>query len=229
MERALITDCRRGLERYVLPVDRLTPLDASGFLDVSMADAWWAGPADRPRPIADLSGQAGSFVLLAADGAGKSTVFQGLRDREHSAIAVDLRVLDKAGMHHELQEAIEAVLHEPALFRVLERHSTARALLVGTDLVQRLRGHHAVNPRRKSTGCGVQVGPEAHIEARRRLSVAASLCGLARAMVHRAAAVVIAREFARLWRRAASLESDQNLLEAGLLAGLPTEAVQGYT
>jgi hypothetical protein len=143
-----------------------------------MADAWWAGPADRPRPIVDLSGQAGSFVLLAADGAGKSTVLRGLRDREHGAIAVDLRVLDKAGMHRELQEAIaagapiyldaldEALLHEPALLRVLERHSTARALLVGTDLVERPCGHHAVNPRRKSTSCGVQVGPEAHIEAR---------------------------------------------------------------
>jgi hypothetical protein len=41
--------------------------------------------------------------------------------------------------------------------------------------------------------------------------------------------VVIAREFARPWRRAASLESGQDLLEAGLLAGLPTKAVQGYT
>src|SRR5579859_516080 len=101
MEGAPTTNCRRGVERYVLPVERLTPLDASGFLDVSMADAWWAGPDDRPRPITDLSGQAGSFVLLAADGAGKSTVLHGLRDRERGAIAVDLRVLDKAGMHHE--------------------------------------------------------------------------------------------------------------------------------
>jgi hypothetical protein len=78
---ALNPNCRRGVERHVLPVDRLTPLDASGFLDVSMADAWWAGPADRPRPITDLSGQAGSFMLLAADGAGKSTMLRGLRDR----------------------------------------------------------------------------------------------------------------------------------------------------
>ncbi len=107
--------------------------------------------------------------------------------------------------------------------------SCAPSPIVGTDLAQRLRGHYAVNPRRKSAGCGVQVGPGAHIEARRRLSVAASLRGLARAMVHRATAVVIAREFARPWRRAASLESGQDLLEAGLLAGLPTKAVQGYT
>ena len=111
-------------------------------------------PADRPRPIADLLGQAGSFVLLAADGVGKSTVLQGLRDRERGAIAVDLRVLDKAGMHHELREAIaaggpvyldaldEAVLHESALFRVLEHHLAAPALPVfhGAWPVARLRG-----------------------------------------------------------------------------------------
>ncbi len=126
----------REVARYVLPVDKLAVLDASGFLDVSMADAWWFGSDDRPQPATDLAGKPGSFVLLAADGAGKSTVLRGLRDREPGAIEVDLRVLDRTGMHLELRDAIatgapvyldaldEAALHEPALFRILEYHLT---------------------------------------------------------------------------------------------------------
>lgn len=127
----------RQSDRHVLPVDRPTVLDQSGFLDASMAGAWWLGPADRPRPAADLAGQPGSFVLLAAGGAGKSTVLRGLRCREAGAVEVDLVVLDRTGMGRELRDAIaaggpvyldaldEAALHEPVVFRVLEHHLTS--------------------------------------------------------------------------------------------------------
>jgi hypothetical protein len=76
-------------------------------------------------------------VLLAAGGAGKSTAFCWLREREPDAIKIDLRTLDKSGMHRELQDAIaigasiyldaldEAALNEPAVFRILEQHLTA--------------------------------------------------------------------------------------------------------
>ena len=127
------------MARYVLPVDKPAVVDASGFLDVSMADAWWSGVDDRPQPASELAGTPWSFVLLAADGAGKSTVLDGLRNRETGATEVDLRVLDRTGMGLALQDAIaagtpiyldaldEAALHESALFRILERHLTTPA------------------------------------------------------------------------------------------------------
>jgi hypothetical protein len=107
-------------------------LDGAGFLDVQMAAAWWADPDDRPQPVKELAGQAESFVLLAADGAGKSTVLRGLRALEPGAIEVDLRVLDRAGMRDALREAVAAggpvyldaldvaARLEPALFLILE-------------------------------------------------------------------------------------------------------------
>jgi len=57
------------MDQHVLPVDRPAVLDESGFLDVSLAGTRWLGPADRPRPAADLAGQPGNFVLLAPGGA----------------------------------------------------------------------------------------------------------------------------------------------------------------
>jgi hypothetical protein len=120
------------MDRHVLPVDRPAVLDESGFLDVSLPGTRWLGPADRPRPVADLAGQPGNFVLLAPGGAGKSTVLHGLRGREPGAVNVDLVVLDKAEIRRELRDAIaaggpvyldaidEAALHEPTMFRVLE-------------------------------------------------------------------------------------------------------------
>jgi hypothetical protein len=108
-----------------------------------MAGAWWSSPGDRPRLVAALAGRSASFVLLAADGAGKSTVLRGLRAREPGAVEIDLRVLDKTGMGRELRAAIaagapvyldaldEAALWEPAVFRVLEYHlGAAEAALV---------------------------------------------------------------------------------------------------
>ena len=76
----------KGLDRYVLPPGTPVVLDDSGFLDVAMADAWWVAPEDRPVPVTELCGLARSFVLLAADGTGKSTVLESLRvvSRERS-------------------------------------------------------------------------------------------------------------------------------------------------
>ena len=76
----------KGLDRYVLPLGAPVMLDDPGFLDVAMADAWWVAPEDRPVPVTELCGQAGSFVLLAADGTGKTTVLRacGVVSREPS-------------------------------------------------------------------------------------------------------------------------------------------------
>jgi hypothetical protein len=87
--------------------------------------------------MTDLAGTSSSFVLLAAGGVGKTTVLRRLREREPHAVEVDLRTLDKTGMHDELRGAIEggapvyldaldeAALYEPAVFRILEQHLTA--------------------------------------------------------------------------------------------------------
>ncbi len=119
-----------------MPVDRPAPLDAQGLLDVSRADAWWAEPRSEPRSVSSLANYPSSFVLLAAGGAGKSTVLRWLRERERNAIQIDLRTLDKSGMHRGLLDAIaigapiyldaldEAALNERAVFRILEQHLT---------------------------------------------------------------------------------------------------------
>ncbi len=111
-------------------------LDASGFLDLPASDAWWLSVDERPRPLIDLVGQRQSFVLLAPGGAGKSWALRELQHRELDAITVHLSVLDKAGMHRELENAVatgrpvyidavdEAALHEAAVFRILEHHLT---------------------------------------------------------------------------------------------------------
>jgi hypothetical protein len=52
------------MDRYVLPVGTPVVLDDSGFLDVTMGGAWWVAPEDRPVPVTELCGMAGSFVLL---------------------------------------------------------------------------------------------------------------------------------------------------------------------
>jgi hypothetical protein len=80
----------------------------------------------------ELAGQEGSFVLLAADGAGKSTVMRHLRLAEPASTEVTLPGLDKAGIRHELQQAVAAggpvyldaldiaARHLPDLFIVLQ-------------------------------------------------------------------------------------------------------------
>lgn len=128
-----------GSDRYVLSVDQPIPLDATGFLDAELTQAWAAGPESRPWPLGDLVGLQSSFVLLAAGGAGKTTVLRELREGEHDAFEVDLRTLDKSGMHEKLRRAFEvcaavyldaldeAALYEPAVFRILEQELTAPA------------------------------------------------------------------------------------------------------
>ena len=107
-----------------------------GFLDVSRAHAWWAESGSEPRSVSSLANCPSSFVLLAAGGAGKSTALRWLGEREPNAIKIDLRTLDKTGMHSELRDAIaigapvyldaldEAALNERAVFRILEQHLT---------------------------------------------------------------------------------------------------------
>jgi hypothetical protein len=89
----------------VLPVGTPVVLDDSGFLDVAMAGAWWVAPEDRPVPVTELCGPAGSFVLLAADGTGKSTVLGGLRGCEAGAVEVNLPALGKEQVLGKLLDA----------------------------------------------------------------------------------------------------------------------------
>jgi hypothetical protein len=122
-----------GLDRYVLPIDKPVPLDADGFLDVSPR-AWQPDARAVPRPAGALTDPGSSFGLLAPGGVGKTTVLDALRQNELEATDIDLRVLDKTGINEALSSAIarghpvyldavdEAALHEPAVFRIIERH-----------------------------------------------------------------------------------------------------------
>ncbi|WP_143271477.1 hypothetical protein [Amycolatopsis echigonensis] len=94
--------------------------------------AWWYR-GSQPVPVADLVG-AGSFVLLAPGGAGKTTVLEALRSCESDATVIDLSLHDKSGMHRELDAAIDvgkpvyldgldvAAREEPAALRILRSH-----------------------------------------------------------------------------------------------------------
>ena len=120
------------VDRYVLEVDRATVLDEWGFMDEGMAARWPSGSPDRPQPVVELAGQEGSFVLLAADGAGKSTVLRHLRLAEPASTEVSLPGLEKAEIRHELRQAVAAggpvyldaldvaARHLPDLFIVLQ-------------------------------------------------------------------------------------------------------------
>jgi hypothetical protein len=124
-----------GLDRYVRRstggVDGV--LDVDGFLQAPRAEiSWWYG-GQQPIPVADLA-DAGSFVLLAPGGAGKTTVLSALRSREPSATVVDLSLYDKSGMHRELATAIDlgqpvyldgldvVAREDPAALRILQSH-----------------------------------------------------------------------------------------------------------
>jgi Helix-turn-helix domain len=97
--------------------------------------------AARPKGLRQRRGVCGPFggegsfhLLLAPGGVGKTTVLDALRQGELEATDIDLRVLDKTGMDEALSSAIarghqpvyldaldEAALHEPAVFRIIER------------------------------------------------------------------------------------------------------------
>jgi hypothetical protein len=107
-------------------------LDRAGFFDAESARRWPAGSPDRPQPVAELAGLPGSFVLLAADGAGKSTALESLQEIEPACTAVSLPALDVAGIRDALRRAIRAggpvyldaldvaARYVPSLFFVLE-------------------------------------------------------------------------------------------------------------
>jgi hypothetical protein len=128
-------------DRFVLDIGPApAPLDASGFLEIPPADAWWVPADSRPIAADSFVGSDESFVLLAIAGAGKSTVLQQLQAREGDSVAVELRAGDATTIITALDAAIaregpvyldsldEAELRIPGLFRILEqRLSTPRA------------------------------------------------------------------------------------------------------
>jgi hypothetical protein len=95
----------RTVDRYVLPVDAQVVLDEAGFLDAAMATAWWVPAGDRLQATTELCRQTGSFVLLAAEGTGKTFVLDSLREREPEAVRVNLATLDRSGTRGRLEEA----------------------------------------------------------------------------------------------------------------------------
>ncbi len=124
------------LDRYVLPVDQPTPVDAEGFLDVSARP----GSRDnRPQHLAELTGFPSVFALLAAGGAGKTFVMTRLSGCEPSAATVRLRTLTSPEMRAEIRGKIalggpvyldaleDAANYERALFQVLEQELTTAA------------------------------------------------------------------------------------------------------
>jgi hypothetical protein len=98
------------MDRHVLPIGGPVMLDESGFLDAAMATAWWVAPEDRPLPVTELCGQAGSFVLLAADGTGKTTVLRSLRGREPGSVEVNLSALGKSSACQLVQPSARPTL-----------------------------------------------------------------------------------------------------------------------
>jgi hypothetical protein len=122
----------KGMDRYVLPVGAAVMLDEPGFLDVAMATACWVAPEDRPVPATELCGREESFVLLAADGTGKTTVLRSLRAREPGAVEVNLSTLGKAEIRGKLEAAVAggapvyldavdfAARLEPAVYGILQ-------------------------------------------------------------------------------------------------------------
>ena len=116
----------------MLPVGARVMLDEHGFLDAAMAGAWWVAPGDRPVPVTELCGQSGSFVLLAADGTGKTTVLRSLRAREPGAVEVNLSTLGRAEIRGKLEAAVAggapiyldavdfAARLEPAVYGILQ-------------------------------------------------------------------------------------------------------------
>jgi len=120
------------MDRHVLPVGAAIMLDEPGFLDAAMATAWWVAPEEHPVPVTELCGQEESFVLLAADGTGKTTVLRSLRAREPGAVEVNLSTLGKAEIRGKLEAAVaggapvyldavdSAARLEPAVYGILQ-------------------------------------------------------------------------------------------------------------
>lgn len=111
----------------------------------------------------------GGFVLLAADGAGKTVVLDGLRDREPGSVEVDLSVLGKAEMREKLRDAAasgapvyldaldSAARLEPAVYRILQEClTTTDAVGVPWRLACRANAWDAelagARPRRPKSG-----------------------------------------------------------------------------
>lgn len=121
------------MERYVLPVDKPTSLDPSGFLALPPTDSWGREAAAAPHPVAGLCADGTSFVLLAGGGVGKTTVLDWLCDHEPGTERIDLLGLDRRGMREALEEGArtadavyidaldQVALLEPAIFDILKR------------------------------------------------------------------------------------------------------------
>jgi hypothetical protein len=112
------SELRPGLDRHVLPIRRASSpsdgwvssgvvLDNDGFLELPRPDGLWFYGGPQPIPVTDLVSSECSFVLLAPGGVGKTTVLDELRRLEPPAIAVDLGLYDKSGMHQQIAAAIE--------------------------------------------------------------------------------------------------------------------------
>lgn len=120
-------------QRFVIDMGAAAQLNADGFLRVPATEAMWIDAASRPQPARDLAGSSASFVLLAPPAAGKSTVIDVLRDQEPGAVAIRPESRDLAGIEAAITEHLaigvpvyldqldEAAIHQPQIFRLLER------------------------------------------------------------------------------------------------------------
>ena len=80
-----------GVIRWVAPVSSKIPRTKHGLLDSAMlSHDWYTG--DRPRRSDELIGKRSSYVLLAAGGAGKTTLVDDLKGREPASTSLDLRL-----------------------------------------------------------------------------------------------------------------------------------------
>jgi hypothetical protein len=109
-------------------------LDSDGFLELPTSEGSWFHAGAAPIPVTDLVGSSGGYVLLAPGGVGKTTVLNELKRLEPAAVAVDLGLFDKSGMHRALAEALDrgapvyldgldvVAREEPAVFRIVEHY-----------------------------------------------------------------------------------------------------------
>jgi hypothetical protein len=98
----MIASPHPSVQRHLLPSGVTPPLDGHGFLESDQPRPWYTEIAPAPLELDALVGWPDSFVLLAPDGAGKSTALRLLQKSEPGSRWVDLNHFDLGDLRTEL-------------------------------------------------------------------------------------------------------------------------------